>query len=144
MPIKSYLLACCALLLLTVTACKKKKDPGGENPPPQEEQLKFSLDGVQEGSYTAAPGATYPFTINITSKLPNSGVSITVVAVTDPGGEPVLQDSVPSPVKSGTVNFTLSNLEPIRTVKVIVTISSLDNPNNKVIKEFWITNKSDQ
>ena len=142
MPIKSYLLACCTLLLITVVACKKKKGSGGD-PAPQEEQLKISLDGVQEGNYTASPGATYPFTIKITSVLPTSGVTVTVVAVTDPGGETVPQDAVPSPVKTGTVSFTLKDLEPIRTVKVIVTGSSVSNPNNKVIKEFWITNKSD-
>jgi len=143
MPIRSYLLACCALLLLTVTACKKKKGPG-EDPAPQEELIKATLDGVAEGSYTASPGATYPFTINITSPLPESGVTITVTATTDPGGVPVPQDTVPSPVKVATTTFTLTDLEPIRTVKVIVTISSVSNPNNKLIKEFWITNKSDE
>jgi hypothetical protein len=143
MPLKSYLLACCALLLLTVTACKKKKGPG-EDPAPQEEQLKITLDGVQEGTYTASPGATYPFTINITTPLPKSGVSVTVTAVTEAGGVPVPQDAVPSPVTSASISFTLTNLEPIRTVKVIVTVKSLDNPNNQVIKEFLITNKSDQ
>lgn len=141
MPIKSYLLACCALLLITVTACKKKKGSGGD-PAPQEEQLKMSLDGVLEGSYTAAPGATYPFTINITSSLPKSGVSVTVTAVTEYGGEPVPQDTIPSSVKATPVNITLKDLPPIRTVVVTVTITSLDNPNNKVIKEFKITNKS--
>ncbi|GAA0533463.1 hypothetical protein [Chitinophaga japonensis] len=143
MPIRSYLLACCALLLLTVTACKKKKGSGGD-PAPQEELIKATLDGVAEGSYTASPGATYPFTINITSPLPASGVTIKVTATTDPGGVPVPQDTVPSPVKTATTTFTLTDLEPIRTVKVIVTIASVSNPNNQLIKEFWITNKSDE
>jgi hypothetical protein len=141
MPIKSYLLACCALLLITVTACKKKKGPAGD-PAPQEEQLKMSLDGVLEGNYTAAPGATYPFTINITSTLPKSGVSVTIAAVTEYGGESIPQDTIPSPVKTVPITVTLKDLPPIRTVKVTVTITSLDNPNNKVIKEFMITNKS--
>jgi hypothetical protein len=143
MPIKSYLLACCALLLITVTACKKKKGSGGD-PAPQEVKLESSLDGVQENAYTAAPGTTYPFTINITSDLPASGVTVTVVAVTDPGGQNIPQDAVPSPVKTKSVSFTLKDLPPIRIVKVTVTISSINNPNNKIIKEFWITNKADQ
>ncbi|WP_298740276.1 hypothetical protein [uncultured Chitinophaga sp.] len=144
MPIRSYLLACCALLLITVTACKKKKGSGGDTPPPQEVQLTSSLDGVQEGNYTAALGPTHSFTANITSELPASGVSVTVSVVTDPGGQNIPQDPIPSPVNSKNITINLKDLPPIRTVKVIVTISSLSNPNNQIIKEFWITNKADQ
>jgi hypothetical protein len=139
MPLKSYLLACCALLLLTVTACKKKKSG---DPAPQEQQIQATADGVEEGKYTAAPGTTYPLTVNISSSLPTTGVSITVTAVTDPGGVSIPQNAIPSPVKSGATAITLIGLESLRTVKVTITIASLSNPNNKKIIEFWITNKS--
>ncbi|WP_217602739.1 hypothetical protein [Chitinophaga sp. GbtcB8] len=143
MPFKSYLIAALALLMLTFTACSKKKKAPGEDPGPQEEVLKATLDGVAEGNYTASPGATYSFTVNISSKLPTKGVSITVDAVTDPGGEVIPQDAIPSPVTAATTTINLKGLEPIRTVKVTITITSLDNPNNIVKKEFWITNKTD-
>ncbi len=142
MPVKSYLLACCAMLMLIFTGCGKKKGSGGDTPPPQEQEIKVTLDGVVEKEYTASPGETYPFKVNITSDLPKSGVSITVTAVTDPGGISIPQDEIPSPVTASTT-VTIKGLEPIRTVKVTITIKSLDNPNNVVIKEFWITNKSD-
>jgi len=64
--------------------------------------------------------------------------------VTDPGGQNIPQDPIPSPVKSKNITINLKDLPPIRTVKVTVTISSISNPNNKIIKEFWITNKADQ
>jgi hypothetical protein len=144
MPFKSYLIAGLALLMLTVTACSKKKTKPGDDPAPQEEQLKATLDGVAEGIYNASPGATYSFTVNITSELPAKGVSITVSAVTEYGGQVIPQDSIPSPVTAASTTINLKGLEPIKTVKVTITVASLDNPNNIVKKEFFITNKTDE
>ena len=134
------------MVMLAFTNCgKKNSGPGGDDQPPptQEKGIEVTLDGVAENQYTAAPGETYPFKVNITSELPQSGVSITVTAVTDPGGISIPQDEIPSPVTASTT-INLKGLEPIRTVKVTVTIKSLANPNNVTIKTFWITNKSDE
>lgn len=141
MPLKSYLFSLMALMALTFSACGKKGDKA--DPAPHEEGLKVTLQNVTEGDYTAAPGDTYTFQAVIGSKMPADGVKIDVTVVTDPGGVPVPQSPV-APSKDGTVNITLTGLEPLRTVKVTVTITSADNSANVITKTFWITNKSAQ
>ncbi|HJT75459.1 MAG TPA: hypothetical protein VJ720_15590 [Chitinophaga sp.] len=139
MPLKSYLLATVALLALTFSACKKK---GAIEPKPEEELLKVSLENVAEGQYTAAPGTTYTFQVKVNSVMPPEGVNIEVNAITDPGGIVFPQNPV-APSLDSTINITLTGLEPIRTVKVTILITSVSNPANKISKYFWITNKSD-
>jgi hypothetical protein len=138
MPLKSYLFTLLALFALTFSACKKK---GAMEPKPEEEGLKVVLENVAEGQYTAAPGESYTFQVKITSKLPDQGVNIKVDAITDPGGIVFPQNPV-APAKDSIINVTLIGLEPIRTVKVTLTITSAGNEKNSISKVFWITNKS--
>ncbi|OMP77792.1 MULTISPECIES: hypothetical protein [unclassified Chitinophaga] len=140
MPLKSYLLPILALFALTFSSCKKKD--GTTTVKPAEEGLKVTLANVTEASYTAAAGTTYTFQAQVTSKLPASGVTITVTAVTDPGGINIPQNAV-APSSSGAIEITLIGLEPLRTVLVTVVITSVDNPDNTISKTFWITNKSE-
>ncbi|SEW13966.1 hypothetical protein SAMN05428988_2415 [Chitinophaga sp. YR573] len=142
MPLKSYLLPILALLAISFTACKKKSSNTGD-PAPQEEGLSVTLVNVTEGQYTAAPGSTYTFQVKINSAIPSQGVTVVVTAITDPGGILIPQNLI-APSKDGTIDVNLTGLEPIRTVKVTVVITSVGKSNNTVTKTFWITNKSDQ
>lgn len=138
MPLRSYLLIVFALFGLTFSACKKNK---AIEPKPEEEGLKAELVNVAEGQYTAAPGSSYTFQVKITSKMPEQGVNVKVDAITDPGGIVFPQNPV-APTKDSLINITLIGLEPIRTTKVTLTITSVSNDKNSIPKFFWITNKS--
>jgi hypothetical protein len=140
MPLKSYLLPILALLVISFTACKKKNSNTGD-PAPQEEGLSVTLVNVTEGQYTAAPGSTYTFQVKINSAVPSQGVTVVVTAITDPGGILIPQNLI-APSKDGTIDVNLIGLEPIRTVKVTVVITSVGKSNNTVTKTFWITNKA--
>lgn len=142
MPLKSYLLPILALLAISFTACKKKSSNTGD-PAPQEEGLSVTLVNVTEGQYTAAPGSTYTFQVKINSAMPSQGVTVEVTAITDPGGILIPQNLI-APSKDGTIDVNLTGLEPIRTVKVTVVITSVGKSNNTVTKTFWITNKASQ
>jgi hypothetical protein len=140
MPLRSYLLPILALLVISFTACKKKNSNAGD-PAPQEEGLVITLENVTEGQYTASPGPDYSFQVKVTSAMPTQGVSVTVTAITDPGGILIPQNLI-APTTDGTITINLTGLEPIRTVKVTVTITSVGKSNNTVTKSFWITNKA--
>lgn len=139
MPLKSYLLAIVALLALTFSACKKD---GAIEPKPEEEGLKVTLENVAEGQLTAAPGSTYTFKVKITSVMPPEGVNVEVSAITDPGGIVFPQNPI-APTMDSTISITLVGLEPVRTVKVVVIVTSVSHPSNRIPKFFWITNKAD-
>lgn len=141
MPLKSYLLPVLALLVFSFTACKK--NPKAGEPAPQEEGLVVSLTDVVEGQYTAAPGSTYTFKVNVTSAMPSKGVIVEVTAVTDPGGIAIPQNAI-AVSTNGTISVTLIGLEALRTVKVTVVITSAGKSNNVTTKSFWITNKEPQ
>jgi hypothetical protein len=140
MPLKSYLFIVLAFLGLTFVACGKK---GAIEPKPEEEGLKVSLENVAEGQYTAAPGSSYTFQVKVNSVMPEQGVNVKVDVITDPGGIVFPQNPV-APSKDSVINVTLIGLEPIRTVKVTLTITSAGNEKNTIVKTFWITNKSDE
>jgi hypothetical protein len=141
MPLKSYLLPILALFVFSFTACKKNSKAG--EPAPQEEGLVVSLTDVVEGQYTASPGSTYTFGVNVTSAMPDKGVIVEVTAVTDPGGIPIPQNAI-AVSTNGTISVTLIGLEALRTVKVTVVITSAGKSNNVTTKTFWITNKEPQ
>jgi hypothetical protein len=142
MPLKSYLLSALVLLTVVFSSCSKKKGVTAVTGP-QEEGLKVSLQNVAEGQYTASPGPTYTFQVVVSSAMPAQGVSVSVQVVTDPGGIAIPQNAI-APSTNGTINVTLTGLEALRTVKVTVTITSIDNTDNSIVKSFYITNKSDE
>ena len=141
MSLKLYLLPVLAMFALTFSSCSKKD--GSSNIKPEEEGLKISLENVTESGYTASPGATYTFSVKVTSAMPTEGVNVKITAVTDPGGMPVPQNAI-APTKDGTINITLTGLEPIQTVLVTVVVTSAGNTSNTATAKFYITNKEAQ
>ena len=139
MPRTPILLIFFALLMIGIVSCKKKKK---DNPTPNqtEEGIAFNLDGVKEGEYNEALGASHPFKVLLTSKMPESGIVVEITAITDPGGQSIAQPPV-APTKASPVDVSVSGLEFARTCLVRVKVSSKDKPQNTIFKEFRITLK---
>ena len=130
-----------AVALLSFSSCKKKKknDPA---PSVQEEALKFELPEIQEGTYNTALDSTYALKVNITSKMPDKGVKVTLNVATE-------INMIPGPQEAGAegtttpFTITLRHLKPLKTYEVTVTLASLGNTTNTAApKVFYLTNKS--
>lgn len=133
----------CFLLLAAglLTACSKKKSGNGPAKP-QEQGLVVTLTDVSETTPTAAPGASYPFSVNVTSTMPAQGVTVTVEVKTQAG---TVIPQPPMPPQTGTpIQVTLVDLPELKTCTVTITIASVNDPEkNTVTKTFVITNKTD-
>jgi hypothetical protein len=131
-----------AVALITFSSCKKKK---GNDPAPsvQEEALAFELPDVQVGKYNQALDSTYGLKVNITSKLPDKGVKVTLNVATETGNIPLVQDDI-ADVKTTPFTITLKHLKPLKTYAVTVTLASLGNTANVATpKMFYLTNKAE-
>ncbi|MGF6845115.1 hypothetical protein QFZ51_000350 [Chitinophaga sp. W3I9] len=141
MLLKTFLPAFLAIALLTFSSCKKKKK---DNPAPstQEETLAFALPEVQVGKYNMAQDSTYALKVNITSKLPDKGVKVTLNVATETGLIPLPQDDI-ADIKASPFTITLRHLKPLKTYEVTVRLASLGNTGNVTPPQvFFLTNKS--
>jgi hypothetical protein len=141
MLLKTFLPAFLAVALLTFSSCKKKKK---DNPAPnvQEETLAFQLPEVQVGKYNMAQDSTYALKVNITSKLPDKGVKVTLNVATETGLIPLLQDDI-ADINATPFTITLRHLKPLKTYEVTVRLASLGNTGNVTPPQvFFLTNKS--
>jgi len=141
MLLKTCFPAFLAVALLTFSSCKKKKS---DNPAPgtQEETLAFELPDVQLGKYNIAQDSTYALKLNITSKLPEKGVKVTLNVATETGSIPLGQDDI-ADIKTTPVTITLRHLKPLKTYEVTIRLASLGNTGNVTPPQvFYLTNKS--
>ncbi len=141
MLLKTCLPAFLAISLLTFSSCKKKKK---DNPAPnvQEETLAFELPDVQVGKYNMAQDSTYALKVNVTSKLPDKGVKVTLNVATETGLIPLPQDDI-ADIKSTPFTITLRHLKPLKTYEVTIRLASLGNTGNVTPPQvFYLTNKS--
>lgn len=141
MLLKTCLPAFLAISMLTFSSCKKKKK---DNPAPstQEETLAFQLPEVQVGKYNMAQDSTYALKVNITSKLPDKGVKVTLNVATETGLIPLPQDDI-ADIKTTPFTITLRHLKPLKTYEVTVRLASLGNTGNVTPPQvFYLTNKS--
>ncbi|MFY0253302.1 hypothetical protein ACDQ55_05025 [Chitinophaga sp. 30R24] len=131
-----------AIALLPFTSCKKKNNGDTPAPSVQEEALSFELPEIQIGKYNTALDSTYALKVNITSKIPDKGVKVTVNVATEINTIPLPQDTVPD-TKNTPFIITLRHLKPLKTYEVTVTLASLGNTANVATpKIFYLTNKS--
>ena len=131
-----------AVALITFSSCKKKK---GNDPAPsvQEEALAFELPEIVVGQYNKALDSTYGLKVNITSKLPDKGVKVTLNVATETGNIPLGQDDI-ADIKTNPFTITLKHLKQFKTYVVTVTLASLGNTANvSTPKTFYITNKAE-
>jgi hypothetical protein len=140
MLLRTYLPAIFLLSAMAFISCKKNKHTDAP-PSNQEEELKIALQGVEEGAYNQALDSTFVFKIQVTSKLPQGGVSTKLNVVTDPAGIGNDQDPVANS-SNALYDVTLKHLKELKTYKVTVTVTSLSNSGNAATpKIFYITNK---
>lgn len=141
MLLKTCLPAFLAISMLTFSSCKKKKK---DNPAPstQEETLAFQLPEVQVGKYNMAQDSTYALKVNVTSKLPDKGVKVTLNVATETGLIPLPQDDI-ADIKTTPFTITLRHLKPLKTYEVTIRLASLGNTGNVTPPQvFYLTNKS--
>lgn len=141
MLLKTCLPAFLAISMLTFSSCKKKKK---DNPAPsiQEETLAFELPDVQVGKYNMAQDSTYALKVNVTSKLPDKGVKVTLNVATETGLIPLPQDDI-ADISTTPFTITLRHLKPLKTYEVTIRLASLGNTGNVTPPQvFYLTNKS--
>ncbi|MFX1702621.1 hypothetical protein PV783_01640 [Chitinophaga sp. CC14] len=141
MLLKTCLPAFLAIAMLTFSSCKKKKK---DNPAPnvQEETLAFELPEVQVGKYNMAQDSTYALKVNVTSKLPEKGVKVTLNVATETGLIPLPQDDI-ADISTTPFTITLRHLKPLKTYEVTIRLASLGNTGNVTPPQvFFLTNKS--
>ena len=140
--LKTYLPVFLAVALIVFSSCKKKK---GNDPAPsvQEEALAFELPEIKLGQYNQVLDSTYGLKVNITSKIPDKGVKVTLNVATETGNIPLGQDDI-ADVKASPFTITLKHLKPYKTYVVTVTLASLGNTANVATpKVFNLTNKAE-
>ena len=141
MLLKTCLPVFLAIARLTFSSCKKKKK---DNPAPnvQEETLAFELPEVQVGKYNMAQDSTYALKVNVTSKLPEKGVKVTLNVATETGLIPLPQDDI-ADISTTPFTITLRHLKPLKTYEVTIRLASLGNTGNVTPPQvFFLTNKS--
>ncbi|MGO4294211.1 hypothetical protein [Chitinophaga sp. RAB17] len=139
--LKTYFPAFLAIALITFSSCKKKK---GSDPAPgtQEETLAFELPDMKVGQYNQVLDSTYGLKVNITSKIPDKGVKVTLNVATETGNIALGQDAI-ADIKTTPFTITLKHLKPLKTYAVTITLASLGNTANVTSpKVFYVTNKS--
>lgn len=142
MLLKTVLPVFFAIALISFSSCKKKDKGGDPAPNTQEEALTFELPEILVGKYNMAQDSTYALKVNITSKMPEKGLKVTLNVVTETGNIPLNQDAV-ADVTTSPFTITLKHLKPLKTYAVTVTLGSLGNTANVATpKVFYITNKS--
>ncbi len=135
--IKSFLVLFLFSILLS-TACNDKG--GGTTPPtPGEENLVISIEPDPGTTVVKALGTTYDFRVNITSKIPTQGVTITVTFKRDSDNTTLFSQTLQSTTTP--VNITISNITQNEVGTVTVTVTSKSKSSNTATKSFKLTRK---
>lgn len=134
-----------ALLILFTLSCSKSGSSGGGTtppppPPPEvEENIVFSLDPDPGSTTATAQSGTYTFKVNITSKLPSSGVNIDITTTQESNGSVLETKNIKSTVANNDVST--GTLASGVVYKVNVKVSSQKTSTNSSTKEFKVARK---
>jgi len=120
------------------TACN---DKGGGTTPPvvAEENLVISIEPDPGATVVKALGATFDFKLNIISKIPPQGVTITVTYKKDSDNTTLFSQTLQS--SSTPVNISISNIPQNDVGTVIITVTSKSKASNTATKSFKLTRK---
>lgn len=129
----------CVLLLLNIflsfSCTKKEVVPVVE----VEENIAFSINPDPGGTVAAASTESYPFKLNITSKVSTSGVKIELTTRKDADGIVVDSKSIES--TGSAVDVSAGSLSPGFLYNVTVLVSSKKSSSNSATKTFKVARK---
>jgi hypothetical protein len=138
-------IGCTLFLFVLISSCSKGGSSGGgtPNPPPPppevEENIIFSIDPDPGSSTATAQSGTYTFKVNITSKLPSSGVNIDITTTQESNGSVLETKNIKSTVANNDINT--GTLASGIVYKVNVKVSSQKTSTNSATKEFKVARK---
>src|SRR5687768_10112600 len=95
-----------ALVFGLAGSCGKDSDP---NPDPGEANLQVTLTPPNGSTQPAAPQATFPLTVTVTSTMPSQGVQIDVSAKKDDGSADPAFFTASLSTSNPVSNFTITN-----------------------------------
>lgn len=127
---------------LVLIACSKSGDTAAPAPPPvatPEATIEFSIDPDPGTTIFASLGASQSIAVNISSKLPTTGVTIDVKTTKDSDGTTVSSSSVASNNAKNTVS--IDNLVSGVLCTTTVTVTSKSKADNSALKSFKIARK---
>jgi hypothetical protein len=120
-------------------ACTKKAATPTPPAPEVEENIAFSINPDPGGSVAAASTESYPFKINITSKVSTMGVKIELTTRKDADG--VVVDSKSLESTSSVVDVSVGTLSPGLLYNVTVLVTSKKTSSNSSSKLFKLARK---
>lgn len=125
-----------------ISSCGKTTTP---TPPPQpppvekEENIVFSLDPDPGTTTVSALAGTHSFKVNLTSKMPSSGISIDLTTKKDSDGTVSESKNIKSSVAANDVS--IGTLVSGVLYNVTVTVTSQKTSTNNATKTFKIARK---
>ena len=127
---------------LVFVACSKSGDNPAPTPPPTatpEATIEFSIDPDPGTTIYASLGASQSIAVNISSKLPTTGVTIDVKTTKDSDGSTVSSSSVASNAAKNTIS--VDNLTAGVLCTTTITVTSKSKADNNALKSFKIARK---
>lgn len=125
-----------------ISSCGKSKTPTPNPPTPpveKEENIVFSIDPDPGTTTVTALAGTHSFKVNVTSKLPSSGVSIDITTKKESDGSVLESKNIKSSVAANDVS--IGTLVSGVLYNVTVTVSSQKTSTNNASKTFKIARK---
>lgn len=125
-----------------ISSCGKSKTPTPNPPTPpveKEENIVFSIDPDPGTTTVTALAGTHSFKVNVTSKLPSSGVSIDITTKKESDGSVLESKNIKSSVAANDV--AIGTLVSGVLYNVTVTVSSQKTSTNNASKTFKIARK---
>jgi hypothetical protein len=125
-----------------ISSCGKPKTPTPNPPTPpveKEENIVFSLDPDPGTTTVTALAGTHSFKVNVTSKLPSSGVSIDITTKKESDGSVLESKNIKSSVAANDVS--IGTLVSGVLYNVTVTVTSQKTSTNNATKTFKIARK---
>ena len=126
-------------MLGVMLGCTKKKIVIPIPTLPKEENIVFSIEPDPGTGVAVAIGGTYGFKVNITSKLPGSGVKLDLTTKKDADNSMIDSKSLDS--NSPGIDLSTGTLSPGILCTVTVVVTSKTTATNTVTKSFKVARK---
>jgi hypothetical protein len=126
-----------AIILVTTQYCSKSSGSGGGCSEPT---MTVTSDPPANTVQPPAPGPTFPLTVNITSNMPGSGVTIEVKAHPEGSTNSFYTNSM-STTSPNNNNFTITGTPPATNCQVDITVTSKSCNTNRVTLSYKYSSK---